>query len=102
MGGAVALCLAKKVRSLAWGYAMLMRPNEDCRGDIGVRMRKVLAIPGSWCVCFSAEIGIILRKARFPRLSMFPENEIIVLENSGKKPFSMQRSETFFKRSNIF
>ena len=44
-----------------------MSPNEDetavhgCHngGDMAVRMRKVLAIPRSWYVCFSAiKIGI--------------------------------------------
>ena len=42
------------------GYAMLMSPNKGqttvhcchCRGDIVVRMRKVLAIPWSWYACF--------------------------------------------------
>ena len=44
------------------GYAKLMSPNKDeitvhgchCPGDMVVRMRKVLAIPWSWYVCFSA------------------------------------------------
>ena len=47
---------------------MLMSPNEDetavhgClfRGYKVVRMRKVLAIPRSWYVFFSAEIGILI------------------------------------------
>jgi len=38
------------------GYAMLMSPNKDetavhgshCRGDLAVRMRKVLSIPRIW------------------------------------------------------
>ena len=48
--------------SVHWpdGYPMLMSPNEGettahccyCRGDIVVRMRKVLAIRWSWYACF--------------------------------------------------
>ena len=45
---------------------MLMSPNKGeatvhgchCRGDMVVRMRKVMAIPRSWYVCFSAKIDI--------------------------------------------
>ena len=54
------------MRPLAWGYAMLMIPNEDktavhgchCQGDMGVCMCEVLATQQSWYMCFSAEIGI--------------------------------------------
>ena len=50
------------------GYAMLMSPNGDETAVHGclfwgykvVRMRKVLAIPRRWYVCFSAEIGILI------------------------------------------
>ena len=55
-----------QVRPLAWGYAVLMIPNEDetavhgchCQGDIDVCMWEVLAIQKSWYMCFSAEISI--------------------------------------------
>ena len=53
----------------AWSYTMLMSPNQDktavhschCRGDMVVRMGKVLAILRGWYVCFSAKIGIVLK-----------------------------------------
>ena len=51
-----------QVRPLAWGCAMPMSPNEDktavhgChyQGDVIVRLRKVLAVPRSFYVCFTA------------------------------------------------
>ena len=54
---------------LAWSYTMLMSPNQNktavhschCRGDMVVRMRKVLAILRGWYLCFSTKIGIVLK-----------------------------------------
>ena len=50
---------------MPYGYAMLIRPNKGCHslGDVVVRIRKVRAIPRSWLVLFSAEIGHVFRAA---------------------------------------
>ena len=65
---ACSLCLSMKPEEYnPQVIYLLMKPNENetaihgchCRGDMAVRKRKVLAIPRSWYVCFSAEIGIV-------------------------------------------
>ena len=56
------------------GYAMLMSLNKGetavhgchCPGDTVVRVRKVMAIPRRWYVCFSADIGIVQLYAVLP------------------------------------
>ena len=50
------------------GYAMLMSPNKGetavhgchCRGNMVLRMLKVMGIPRSWYVCFSAVILVLM------------------------------------------
>ena len=57
-----------QVRPLAWGYAMLMSPNEDetavlgchCPGDMALRMRNVLALP---CTGLTSELTSELQLA---------------------------------------
>ena len=61
------------------GYAMLMSPNENTtavygrhyQSNMDVRMRKVLAIPRSWCVFFSAQFGIISFAPGYSTLYLF-------------------------------
>ena len=58
------------------GYAMLMSPNKGetavhgchCHGDMDVRMHKLMAIPQSWYVCFSANIDSVPTFSRLPQL----------------------------------
>ena len=68
ISGACSLCLSMKPEEHnPQVIYLLMKPNENetaiygchCRGDMVVHKRKVLAIPRSLYVCFSAEIGIV-------------------------------------------